>query len=120
MNMATGLLAFGLFKVEFQIELWKCFQDETVFLSAQIACEREKIKRSWPVLPFTLQNSRFCLKAELTAGTLGQESVGNEIGRRKPQGVHWQHPWEQVELASLSVPRTGGAVGLCSCRSAYF
>lgn len=69
------------------------------------------MRSHWPVLPFTLQNSRFCLKAELTAGTPGQESVCNETGLRKPHGVLWQHPWEQVELASLSVPRTGGAVG---------
>lgn len=76
MNMATGLLAFGLFKDRIpDCELWKCFQDEIVFLSTQIACEREKIVSQWPVLPFTLQNSRFCLTAELTAGTPGQESV---------------------------------------------
>lgn len=47
MNMATGLLAFGLFKVRIpDCELWKCFQDEIVFLSTQIACERVKIEES--------------------------------------------------------------------------
>lgn len=45
--MATGLLAFGLFKDRIpDCELWKCFQDEIVFLSTQIACERVKIEES--------------------------------------------------------------------------
>lgn len=56
--MATGLLAFGLFKVRIpDCELWKCFQDEIVFLSTQIACvcEREDGGSS-AHFPFTLQS----------------------------------------------------------------
>lgn len=125
--MATGLLAFGLFKVRIpDCELWKCFQDETVFLSTQIACVSEREDRGslahFSLHPTKSGNSRFCLKAELTAGAPGA-GIYNETGLRKPQAVLWRCPWEQVELAplcSLHCRRLFWDVGQCSCRPACF
>lgn len=59
MNMVTGLLAFGLFKIRIpDCDLWKCFQDEICFLVHPDCLREREDRRVIGCLPFTLQSQK--------------------------------------------------------------